>query len=62
MVDGGELKPGPTIAQPLAGKQMNIQQIITDINSKTTSFKGMKVPIELKIDGRTYLIIKFKYD
>ncbi|MEK6856685.1 MAG: 50S ribosomal protein L11 [Nanoarchaeota archaeon] len=57
MVDGGELKPGPTIAQPLAGKQMNIQQIITDINSKTTSFKGMKVPIELKIeDDKSYAI------
>lgn len=57
MVDGGEVKAGPNIAQPLAGKQMNIQQIITNINEKTASFKGMKVPVELKVeDDKSYTI------
>lgn len=57
MIDGGEVKAGPAIAQPLAGKQMNIQEIISKINEKTSSFKGMKVPVQLNIeDDKSYAI------
>ena len=57
MIEGGQAKAGAAIAQPLAGKQMNIQEIITRINEKTASFKGMKVPVKLNIEeDKTYTI------
>ncbi len=57
MIEGGQAKAGPAIAQPLAGKQMNIQEIITRINEKTASFKGMKVPVKLNVEeDKTYTI------
>ncbi len=53
LVEGGEMKPGPNIAQQLGPIGINIGKVISDVNSATNNFRGMKVPIELDIDEKT---------
>ncbi|MBS3082208.1 50S ribosomal protein L11 [Candidatus Pacearchaeota archaeon] len=53
IVDGGAMKPGPTISQQLGPKGINIGKVIEDINNATISFKGIKVPVELDINEKT---------
>jgi large subunit ribosomal protein L11 len=50
IVDGGEAKAGQALAQPLAPLGINIQEIVTNINEKTLSFKGMKVPVKIVVE------------
>jgi len=50
IVEGGQAKAGPALAQPLAPLGVNIQEIVTKINEKTSSFKGMKVPVKITVD------------
>jgi len=53
IVDGGAMKPSPTIAQQLGPKGINIGKVIEDINKSTSGFKGVKVPIELDVNEKT---------
>src|SRR3989344_3766076 len=53
LIDGGEMKPGPAIAQQLGPKGVNIGKVISHINDATKGFKGMKVPVELDVDEKT---------
>jgi len=53
IVDGGAMKPGPTIAQQLGPKGINIGKVIEDINKMTAGFKGVKVPVELDVNEKT---------
>ena len=53
IVDGGAMKPGPTIAQQLGPMGINIGKVIEDINKATSSFKGVKVPVELNVNAKT---------
>jgi large subunit ribosomal protein L11 len=53
IVDGGAMKPGPTIAQQLGPKGINIGKVIDDINKATSGFKGVKVPVELDVNEKT---------
>jgi large subunit ribosomal protein L11 len=53
IVDGGAMKPGPTIAQQLGPKGINIGKVIEDINKMTVGFKGVKVPVELDVNEKT---------
>ena len=53
LVEGGEMKPGPTLAQKLGPLGINIGQVISDVNKETLSFKGIKVPVELDVDTKT---------
>ena len=53
IVDGGAMKPGPTIAQQLGPMGINIGKVIEDVNKATSSFKGVKVPVELNVDAKT---------
>lgn len=61
IVDGGAMKPGPTIAQQLGPKGINIGKVIDDINKATVNFKGVKVPVELDVNekSKTYEIKVF---
>jgi large subunit ribosomal protein L11 len=58
LVDGGEMKPGPTIAQKIGPLGINMGKIIQDINKATSEFKGTKVPVTLDVDpkSKTYKI------
>lgn len=53
LVEGGDMKPGPAIAQQLGPIGINIGKVISEVNDATKDFKGMKVPVELDIDKKT---------
>lgn len=53
LVEGGNMKPSPTIAQQLGPMGINISKVISDINEKTKGFNGMNVPVILDVDAKT---------
>lgn len=53
IVEGGEMKPGPAIAQQLGPMGINIGKVIQDVNTATHGFKGMKVPVQIDVDAKT---------
>ena len=53
LVEGGNMTPGPAIAQQLGPMGINIGQVISKINQATAGFKGTKVPVELDINPKT---------
>jgi large subunit ribosomal protein L11 len=53
IVEGGAMKPGPAVAQQLGPMGINIGKVIADVNSATSGFKGMEVPVEIDVDGKT---------
>ncbi len=52
LIDGGEAKAGAEIGGKLGPLGINIQNVLKDINDKTSVFKGMKVPVTLIIDTK----------
>lgn len=53
LVDAGDMKPGPAIAQKLGPLGINIGKVIEDTNKATSVFKGIKVPVTLDVDTKT---------
>lgn len=53
LIDGGDMKPGPAVAQQLGPRGINIGKVISEVNSATADFKGMRVPVELIINEKT---------
>lgn len=53
IIEGGAMKPGPTIAQQLGPTGVNLGKVIQDVNSATLGFKGMKVPVEIDVNVKT---------
>ena len=53
IVDGGAAVAGASLGQTLGPLRINIKDVISKINEKTTSFKGMKVPVKLIVDKDT---------
>ena len=53
LIEGGDMKPGPSIAQQLGPIGINIGKVISDVNTATKEFKGMKVPVELDVNEKT---------
>jgi large subunit ribosomal protein L11 len=53
LVEGGNMTPGPAVAQQLGPMGINIGQVISDVNSATASFKGVTVPVHLNVDAKT---------
>lgn len=53
LVEGGNMKPGPTIAQQLGPMGLNMGKVISDINTATKDFKGMNVPVNLDVNAKT---------
>ena len=50
MVEGGKASVGPQMGQSLAPLGVNLQEIIDQINEKTASFNGMKVPVKIDVE------------
>jgi len=59
MVEGGKASTTPAMTQTVGPLKMDMQKMISDINEKTATYKGLQVPVELKIDekDKTYVII-----
>jgi len=53
LIDGGDMKPGPAIAQQLGPIGINMGKVISNVNTATKDFKGMKVPVELDVNEKT---------
>ena len=53
LVDGGDMKPGPSVAQQLGPAGINIGKVLQQVNESTKNFKGMKVPVTLHVDTKT---------
>ena len=53
LVEGGNMTPGPAIAQQLGPMGINIGQVISKVNSATSEFKGVTVPVHLTVDAGT---------
>ena len=53
LVEGGNMKPGPAVAQQLGPMGINLGKVISDVNDATKGFKGVTVPVELDVDGKT---------
>ena len=58
LVEGGKATAGAPLGPALGPMGLNILQVVKDINEKTKSFDGMKVPVTLLIDSKakTYTI------
>ena len=52
LVDAGDMKPGPALSQKLGPAGINIGKVMQEINEKTESFRGIKVPVELDVDTK----------
>ena len=53
IVEGGDMKPGPSVSQKLGPAGINIGKFIQEVNKATASFKGIKVPVEADVDTKT---------
>jgi len=53
LVEGGAMTPGPALAQKLGPMGINMGQVISEVNKSTSSFKGIKVPVELDVNPST---------
>lgn len=53
LVEGGNMTPGPAIAQQLGPMGINIGKVISDVNTATQEFKGVTVPVHLDVDPKT---------
>ena len=53
LIEGGKASAAPPLGPALGPMGVNIGQVISEINKKTESFKGMQVPIKVTIDKAT---------
>src|SRR3989338_2116851 len=53
IIDVGKMQPGPAVAQQLGPMGINLGKVISDINTATEGFSGMKVPVEIDADAKT---------
>lgn len=53
MVEGGKAVATPAVAQKLGPLKINISGVLSEINKKTDSFKGIQVPVKIIIDKST---------
>jgi large subunit ribosomal protein L11 len=53
LVEGGKATAGPPIGPALGPLGVNVMMIVEEINKLTKEFKGMRVPVEIKIDTDT---------
>ena len=53
IVDGGSMKPGPAVSQQLGPLGINLGKVISDVNSATQGFAGMKVPVEIDVNAKS---------
>ena len=53
LVEGGKMTPGPAVAQQLGPMGVDLGKIISEVNNKTSDFKGMNVPVLLDVNPDT---------
>ena len=53
LVEGGKATAAPPVGSSLGPLGVNIGQVVSDINKKTSSFAGMQVPVKIIVDTDT---------
>jgi large subunit ribosomal protein L11 len=53
LVEGGNMTPGPAVAQQLGPMGINMGKVISDVNTATSEFKGVTLPVHLTINPET---------
>ena len=53
LINGGQASAAPPLGPALGPLGVNIGLVITEINKKTASFKGMQVPVKITVDTDT---------
>lgn len=53
LVSAGNASAGPPLGPQLGPTPVNIGQVVSEINEKTSKFEGMEVPIEVIVDDET---------
>jgi large subunit ribosomal protein L11 len=53
LVEGGNMAPGPAVAQQLGPMGINMGKVIADVNTATSEFKGVTLPVHLTVDPDT---------
>lgn len=51
LIDGGKATAAPPLGPALAPLGLNVGKIVGEINEKTKSFAGMKVPVTIDVDA-----------
>lgn len=50
LVEGGKATPAPPLGPSLSQLKINVGDVVTQINEKTSAFKGMEVPVKIIVD------------
>ncbi|MGZ7043015.1 MAG: 50S ribosomal protein L11 [Methanobacterium sp.] len=53
LIEGGSATPGPPLGPAIGPLGINMMQVVELINSKTSDFKGIKVPVKIIVDNET---------
>ena len=53
LVTGGQASAGPPLGPALGPLGLNVMSVVNEINSKTSDFPGMKVPVKIIADTET---------
>ncbi len=53
LVEGGNATAAPPLGPQLAQLKLNVGKVIAAINEATKEFKGLQVPVKIKVDERT---------
>ncbi len=53
LIEGGKATPGPPLGPAIGPLGINMMQVVEQINSKTSDFAGMKVPVKIIVDTST---------
>jgi large subunit ribosomal protein L11 len=53
MVEGGKMTPGPAVAQQLGPMGINMGEVISNVNTATSEFKGITIPVHLTVNPKT---------
>jgi len=53
LVEGGNMKPSPAVAQQLGPMGINMGKVISDVNEATQEFKGVTLPVHLTVNTDT---------
>ncbi|MGZ7158926.1 MAG: 50S ribosomal protein L11 [Methanobacterium sp.] len=53
LIEGGSATPGPPLGPAIGPLGINMMQVVEQINSKTSDFEGIKVPVKIIVDNET---------
>jgi large subunit ribosomal protein L11 len=53
LVEGGKATGGPPLGPKIGPMGVNINDVVSAINEKTSGFSGMKIPVKVMVDPET---------